>query len=137
MNEPSSIKICRWSTFLQLFKVFFQKIYCGHFKMAATSAILNFRIGSEAKSDWYDLWNISARFHAFTTFWTIVSQIDWTNRRAFWSFSYVKKMLKNICKKSFKIQKTSNREFHKKWDKTIKSPYTLYKTVYEINMELF
>ena len=32
--------------------------------MPATSAILNIRIGSEAKRDWYDLCNISAMFHA-------------------------------------------------------------------------
>ena len=36
--------------------------------MADTSAILNLRIGSEAKRDWYDLYDISAKFHAFTTF---------------------------------------------------------------------
>ena len=53
---------------------FFQKKY-----MAATVAILNLKIWSEAKSDWYDLCNISAKFHTFTTFWTFVSQIDWTN----------------------------------------------------------
>ena len=65
--------------FYHYFKFFFQRIYGGHFEMAATSAILNLRIGSEAKSHWYDLCNISAQFHAFTTFWTIVSQIDWSN----------------------------------------------------------
>ena len=64
--------------FSTVFSSFILK-YVRHFKMAATSAILNLRIGSEAKSNWYDLCDISAKFHAFTTFWTIFSQIDWTN----------------------------------------------------------
>ena len=53
------------------------------FKMAAISANINFRVGSEASNFANDLNYIVSKFHAFTTFLAILlktAQIDWTKK---------------------------------------------------------
>ena len=68
-------EFCSTRLLLWLFEIFYRNPMSAIFKMAAVPANFNFQIGSIAEKFLHGVYNNFTKFHAFTTYGTIVLTI--------------------------------------------------------------